>query len=191
VYSTTLAATSTTRTRLERTFDAEAVRDLKAAAARDLTVSGPNLAAHAFREGVIDECHVFITAVFVGGGKQLFPDHVRVDQISTLLTGRGSTGSTVMARSRPPSKVRARSTRSRCSATYRSRSSTSRYPAMMIISSSSRRTPGLRTAYVETFRDPATVHAICEEYRAAVTLAPPPHDRTSPHDSSRELAAVP
>lgn len=58
VYSTTLTAVSTARTRLERSFDADAVRRLKEAATHDLNVSGPDLAAHALRAGVVDECNV-------------------------------------------------------------------------------------------------------------------------------------
>ena len=79
VYSTTLSSVSTARTRLERSFDVDAVRALKEAAAQDLNVSGPGLAAHALRVGLVDECNVVIAPVVVGGGKQLFPDHLRVD----------------------------------------------------------------------------------------------------------------
>jgi len=79
VYSTTLTAVSTARTRLERSFDADAVRRLKEAATQDLNVSGPDLAADALRAGVVDEFNVVIAPVVVGGGKRLFPDHLRVD----------------------------------------------------------------------------------------------------------------
>ena len=77
VYSRTLEAASTTRTRIERDFDADSGPRLKAAAARDLAVGGPELAAHAFRAGLVDECHLFLAPVLVGGGKQAFPDGVR------------------------------------------------------------------------------------------------------------------
>jgi dihydrofolate reductase len=79
VYSTTLDAVSTARTRIEREFDPEAVRRMKAAAERDLIVGGPALAAHAFRGGLVDECHLFLAPVLVGGGKQSLPDDVRLD----------------------------------------------------------------------------------------------------------------
>jgi dihydrofolate reductase len=79
VYSTTLDAVSTARTRIEREFDPEAVRRMKAAAERDLIVGGPALAAHAFRAGLVDECHMFLAPVVVGGGKQSLPDDVRLD----------------------------------------------------------------------------------------------------------------
>jgi dihydrofolate reductase len=79
VYSRTLEAASSARTRIEREFDPEAVRQLKAAAGRDLAVGGPELAAHAFRAGLIDECHLFVAPIVVGGGKQSLPDDVRLE----------------------------------------------------------------------------------------------------------------
>ncbi|MDA8367201.1 MAG: dihydrofolate reductase family protein [Actinomycetota bacterium] len=77
VYSTTLEAPSTARTRLERRFDPEAVRRLKDSADGDLTVGGPNLAAHAFRAGLVDECHLFIHPVVLGGGTPSLSGGVR------------------------------------------------------------------------------------------------------------------
>jgi dihydrofolate reductase len=74
VYSKTLEAVSTARTRLERDFDPEAIKHMKASASSDLTVSGPNLAAHAFKAGVVDECQLFLAPVVVGGGNQSLPD---------------------------------------------------------------------------------------------------------------------
>lgn len=79
VYSTTLDAVSSARTRIERTFDPEAVRRLKAESEHDLTVDGPNLAAQAIRAGLVDEYHLFVTTSVVGGGKRFFPDDVRLD----------------------------------------------------------------------------------------------------------------
>ena len=78
VYSTTLDAVSTAKSRLERRFDPDAVRAMKAAASRDLTVGGANLAAQAFREGLIDECHLFISPVILGRGKPSLPSDLRV-----------------------------------------------------------------------------------------------------------------
>ena len=78
VYSTTLEAVSSARTRIERAFDPEAVRRLKAAAVRDVTVGGADLAAHAIRAGLVDECHLFVTPVLVGGGTPSLPDGIRV-----------------------------------------------------------------------------------------------------------------
>jgi dihydrofolate reductase len=78
VYSRTLETPSSARTRIERDFDPEAVRQMKAAAGSDLGVGGPGLAAHAFRAGLVDECRLFVTPIVVGGGNQAFPDKVRV-----------------------------------------------------------------------------------------------------------------
>lgn len=79
VYSKTLARASTDRTRIERDFDPEAVRRIKASAGSDLTVGGPDLAAHAFKAGLVDECHLFVAPIVVGGGKQSLPDDVRLE----------------------------------------------------------------------------------------------------------------
>jgi dihydrofolate reductase len=79
VYSRTLEAVWTPRTRLERDFDAEAVRRMKEAATGELSVSGPGLAQHAFRAGLVDEVHLFVFPVIVGGGKPGVPRDVRVN----------------------------------------------------------------------------------------------------------------
>ena len=74
VYSTTLEEVSSERTRIERTFDPEAVRKLKAESELDLTIDGPTLAAHAIRAGLVDEYQPFVCPVIAGGGKPFFPD---------------------------------------------------------------------------------------------------------------------
>ena len=79
VYSTTLPAVSTTNTRLERHFDPAEVRDLKAAATSDLLVGGPSLAAQASEAGLVDECHLFIWPVVLGGGKPALTTDTRAD----------------------------------------------------------------------------------------------------------------
>jgi dihydrofolate reductase len=79
VYSRTLDAAWTPRTRLEREFDPESVRRMKDAAERELSVSGPALAQHAFAAGLVDEVHLFLFPVVVGGGKPGLPRGVRVD----------------------------------------------------------------------------------------------------------------
>jgi dihydrofolate reductase len=79
VYSKTLETASSARTRIERDFDPEGVRQLKAAAGRDLLVGGPALAAQAFEAGLVDESHLFLAPIVVGGGKQSLPDDVRVE----------------------------------------------------------------------------------------------------------------
>lgn len=79
VYSKTLQAAATTRTRIERTFDPAAVRQMVASADRDLAVGGPTLAHHAFQAGLVDECHLLIVPVLVGGGKPALPRQVRLN----------------------------------------------------------------------------------------------------------------
>jgi dihydrofolate reductase len=79
VYSRSLEAVSSARTRIERAFDPEAVRRLKAASERDVTVAGPELAAQAIEAGLVDEYHLFVAPVVVGGGTKSLPDEVRVD----------------------------------------------------------------------------------------------------------------
>jgi len=78
VYSRTLETVSSARTRIERDFDAEAVRRMKATAERDILVGGPDLAAHAIKAGLVDEWHLIVAPVIVGGGKQSLPDNLRV-----------------------------------------------------------------------------------------------------------------
>jgi dihydrofolate reductase len=78
VYSTTLDTVSSARTRIVPEFDAEAVRRLKAAAERDITVGGPNLAGQAIEAGLVDEFDLFLAPIVVGGGKRSLPDDVRV-----------------------------------------------------------------------------------------------------------------
>jgi dihydrofolate reductase len=78
VYSKTLETVSGARTRLERDFDAEAVRRMKEQAVRDITVGGPGLAAQAIDAGLVDELHLFLTPIVVGAGKRSLPDGVRV-----------------------------------------------------------------------------------------------------------------
>ena len=79
VYSRTLEAAPTARTRIERNFDPEAVRQMKASAGQDMLVGGPDLAAQAFRAGLVDECHLFVAPIVVGGGKRSLPDGVRLE----------------------------------------------------------------------------------------------------------------
>ena len=79
VYSTTLETTSTHKTQLVQTFDPEAIGQLKAATEHDILIGGPELAAHAFRAGLIDECHLFLIPILVGGGKSALPDNVRLE----------------------------------------------------------------------------------------------------------------
>ena len=79
VYSRTLRTVSSARTRIEREFQPDAVRQLKATTARDLTIGGPELAAQAIEAGLVDDYHLLLVPVVVGGGKRALPDGVRVD----------------------------------------------------------------------------------------------------------------
>lgn len=76
VYSKTLQTVSSARTRIERDLDTEAVRQMKASAERDITVGGPDLAAQAIKAGLVDEWHLFVAPIVVGGGKQSLPSNV-------------------------------------------------------------------------------------------------------------------
>ena len=79
VYSTTLTEPSTTKTRLERRFDPRQVQDLKTRAGGDLLVGGPNLAAQAFKAGLVDECLLFVWPVLLGGGNPALPTATRAE----------------------------------------------------------------------------------------------------------------
>lgn len=79
VYSTTLTEPSTRKTRIERVFDPEAVRQLKTSARQDILIGGANLAAAAFRAGLIDGCQLFLSPIIIGGGKPALPSHIRLE----------------------------------------------------------------------------------------------------------------
>ena len=78
VYSKTLQTVSSARTRIERAFDPDAVRQMKASAGSDISVGGPDLAAQAIEAGLVDEYHLFLAPIAVGGGTRALPDDVRV-----------------------------------------------------------------------------------------------------------------
>jgi dihydrofolate reductase len=77
VYSRTLESVASERTRIEREFDPEAVRRLKEDG--DVSVGGPELAAEAIRAGLVDEFHLFVVPVLVGGGKRAFAQGLRLE----------------------------------------------------------------------------------------------------------------
>ena len=77
VYSSTLQEVESARTRIEREFDPEAVRAMKEQAAADLAIGGPALAAQAIRAGLVDELHLVISPIAVGGGNPALPDDIR------------------------------------------------------------------------------------------------------------------
>jgi dihydrofolate reductase len=77
VYSRTLQTPSSARTRIEREFEPDAVRQLKLASTADIAVAGGELAGQAIGAGLVDECHLFLCPIVVGGGKRALPDNVR------------------------------------------------------------------------------------------------------------------
>jgi dihydrofolate reductase len=79
VYSKTLKAASIPRTSIAQHFEPQAVQRMKASAARDLAVGGPTLAAHAFKAGLVDVCHLFIAPIIVGDGDSAFPSGIRLE----------------------------------------------------------------------------------------------------------------
>jgi dihydrofolate reductase len=93
VYSQTLQTLSSARTRIERDFDPSAIRRLKESSDRDITVGGAELAGQAIAAGLVDECHLFVCPLVVGGGKRALPDDVRAPL--ELLTERRFRGGVV------------------------------------------------------------------------------------------------
>src|SRR5262249_31476168 len=91
--SRTLETVCTARTWLERDFVPEVIRQLKATAKQDILIGGHDLAAHALRARLVDECHLFLVPIVVGGGKRSLPDIVRL--VLELVAGRGLGNGTV------------------------------------------------------------------------------------------------
>jgi dihydrofolate reductase len=91
VFSRTLEAVSSARTRIEGTFDPEMIQKMKSSAKSDLTVAGAELASLAFRVGLIDECHLLLNPIVVGGGKRALPSEVRT-RLELLDEGRFANG---------------------------------------------------------------------------------------------------
>jgi dihydrofolate reductase len=91
VFSKSLRSVSSAKTQLERTFDVEVIRQLKSAANRDMTVGGAELAGQAIHAGLVDELHLFLVPVIVGGGKRALPDGARLD-LQLLETQRFASG---------------------------------------------------------------------------------------------------
>jgi dihydrofolate reductase len=91
VYSKTMETAASARTRIERDFDPEAVRQLKASAERDITVGGPELAAQTIGAGLVDELQLFVAPVVVGGGKRSLPNdvHLKLELLDERRFGSG------------------------------------------------------------------------------------------------------
>ena len=91
VYSSSLTEATTARTRIERRFDPEAVRRLKETSGSDLSIGGAEIAAEAFRHGLVDECVLLLYPVTVGGGRPALPRGIRLD-LELLEHGRFGNG---------------------------------------------------------------------------------------------------
>jgi dihydrofolate reductase len=78
VYSRTLEQVASAKTRMAREFDRDAIDQLKQSSDTDISIGGAELAAQAFAAGLVDECHLFLCPIIVGGGKRALPDSVRV-----------------------------------------------------------------------------------------------------------------
>jgi dihydrofolate reductase len=78
VFSRSLETVSSERTRIERSFDSDAIGEMKASADKDISIGGPTLAAQAFRAGLVDEVRLFLAPIIVGGGTPAHPDGVRL-----------------------------------------------------------------------------------------------------------------
>lgn len=91
VYSKSLETVSTPKTRLEREFEPQAVRDLKAQLPHDISVAGPNLAAQAIRAGLVDEYHLLVIPIMLGGGQRVLPSNVgvKLDLLDERRVGNG------------------------------------------------------------------------------------------------------
>src|SRR5205823_1347797 len=91
VYSKSLETVSTPKTRLEREFEPQAVRDLKAQLPHDISVAGPNLAAQAIRAGLVDEYQLLVIPIMLGGGKRVLPSNVgvKLDLLDECRVGNG------------------------------------------------------------------------------------------------------
>jgi dihydrofolate reductase len=79
VFSRTLHTVSSERTRIEREFDAATVRRLKESSRSDISIGGAELAGQAVAEGLVDECHLLLGPVLVGGGKRALPAGVHAE----------------------------------------------------------------------------------------------------------------
>lgn len=91
VYSRTLRTVSSARTRIEHDFDPAAITRLKESSDRDITIGGAGLAGEAISAGLVDECHLFLNPIVVGGGKRALPDNVRA-QLELLTERRFRSG---------------------------------------------------------------------------------------------------
>jgi dihydrofolate reductase len=91
VYSRNLQAVTSARTRIWRTFEPDAVQQLKESSAADLSIGGANLAGQALNTGLVDELHLLVTPIIIGAGKRALPDQLRI-QLNLLEEHRFTSG---------------------------------------------------------------------------------------------------
>jgi dihydrofolate reductase len=91
VFSRTLVGTTAGNTRIERDFDLEAIRRLKRESEHDIIIGGAELAGVALEADLVDECHLFVNPVVVGGGKPAFRAGLRLN-LELMETRRFDTG---------------------------------------------------------------------------------------------------
>jgi dihydrofolate reductase len=91
VYSRSLSKVSSARTRVERELDPAAIKDVKETSDADIAIGGPELAGQAITAGLVDECHLFVNPILVGGGKRALPDrvHARLELLDERRFGSG------------------------------------------------------------------------------------------------------
>jgi dihydrofolate reductase len=92
VYSRTLETVSSARTRVERDFDPDAIRGLKKVSGSDISIGGPELAGQAIKAGLVDECHLLLAPIVVGGGKRALPEdvHIPLELVGERRFGNGT-----------------------------------------------------------------------------------------------------
>jgi dihydrofolate reductase len=103
VYSRTLQMLSSERTRIERELDPAAVRELKQSADHDLAIGGAELAGQALEAGLVDECHLLLFPVIVGGGKRALPEGARA-RLELLAQRRFGSGVVYLRYGRRPTE---------------------------------------------------------------------------------------
>ena len=78
VYSTTMNSVSSAKTRIAERFDPNGIRQLKDIADRDISIGGADLAAQAIKAGLVDDYHLLLSPVVLGGGHKALPDDTRM-----------------------------------------------------------------------------------------------------------------
>jgi dihydrofolate reductase len=91
VFSRTLTGVTARNARVERSFDVALIRKLKRESEHDLLIGGAELAGLALEAELVEECHLFLNPVIVGGGKPAFRAGLRRN-LKLIETRRFDTG---------------------------------------------------------------------------------------------------